>query len=144
MKIKIIITLIIALILIGTGLIWSINFNNEKGIIKSPTKNINEKNCVEDFCIDNIEIVYKDKLGTISFMMKNKGKKKIKAGFFKIICDNNKELSYISYHSEMEPGSSQNAEIQFEEAKTKKIKKYRIESLTKKEQKESETLFYKK
>ena len=109
------------------GIILQVVSFKENDIIKrNQNKIINERKCLDEICVENLQIIEKDKKKFISFDIFSQKEYAIPEGYFQIVFDNNNQLSYTIYHGQILPNIQQNIEFQVEQNKILNVKDYKL------------------
>lgn len=126
-KIRVIYLIILGFLMIFGGIILQVVSFKENDIIKrNQNKIINERKCLDEICVENLQIIEKDKKKFISFDIFSQKEYAIPEGYFQIIFDNNNQLSYTIYHGQILPNIQQNIEFQVEQNKILNVKDYKL------------------
>ncbi len=126
-KIRVIYLIILGFLMIFGGIILQVVSFKENDIIKrNQNKIINERKCLDEICVENLQIIEKDKKKFISFDIFSQKEYAIPEGYFQIVFDNNNQLSYTIYHGQILPNIQQNIEFQVEQNKILNVKDYKL------------------
>lgn len=126
-KIRVIYLIILGFLMIFGGIILQVVSFKENDIIKrNQNKIINERKCLDEICVENLQIIEKDKKKFISLDIFSQKEYAIPEGYFQIVFDNNNQLSYTIYHGQILPNIQQNIEFQVEQNKILNVKDYKL------------------
>ncbi len=128
---------VIAILLIGTGLIFHVSNPSASSKLKDNTKtnkdyfdNITGKHCIKKLCIESVEVSYiiEQKQGNLKFKLINTDKsKKQESGSFTFIPNSSTELT--AYYDEIPAGESVNVKITFADKKVINMTDYKLTNL---------------
>jgi uncharacterized protein YpmS len=131
-----IVLIIIAILLLGTGLFLLVSNPSTKKL-KDNTKsnkdyfdNITGKHCIKNLCIESVEVSYiiEQKQGNLKFKLTNTDKsKKQESGSFTFTPNSSTEL--IAYYDEIPAGESVDVKITFADKKVINMTDYKLSNL---------------
>ncbi len=131
-----IVLIIIAILLLGTGLFLLVSNPSTKKL-KDNTKsnkdyfdNITGKHCIKNLCIESVEVSYiiEQKQGNLKFKLTNTDKgKKQESGSFTFTPNSSTEL--IAYYDEIPAGESVDVKITFADKKVINMTDYKLTNL---------------
>lgn len=138
MKKKIIIIIVIfALILIVFGCVFIRIQNNNSSTDKEVSKvltntsdNLRNSHCLNELCVNTMEITYNNGQGQIEFTLQNTGQVDVNGNYLKLVFDNNQDLSYIYRFDNMKPSDTTNVVIEFQEEELIDASDYEIKELS--------------
>lgn len=143
-KEKLLIGLSVTFLIISVtiGLILPMTKEVAKKVVKVNTSpKLTEKHCLESLCTNKMKMSYQTGTGNVTFVIKNEGSETVPAGFLKVISQEDKTISYIVYHKELQSNEETTISVICDRDAITTINDYELASLTEKELAEAEALF---
>lgn len=138
MKRRAYVILIVAVILIilGVSIIFIEKDTTSKKVsqpLKNNSTNLLSTHCLNDLCVDSMNINYSNGQGQIEFVLKNNSEIAAQGNYLKLVFDNNEDLSYIYRYDNINALDSVNVVIEFQEKELINASNYEIKELTTRE-----------
>ena len=116
---------------------WEIKDSGElpEGFYQSIIDDKDDKNhCIDDICVDKIEIKFNNTTGEINYTLTNNSKKTIKKAYYYLKLSNNEKI--LIYIKKVKRGQTFNGQAYFNDMNMYNVNSYKLVKLTKKELKE--------
>lgn len=136
-KKSIIIILVCAIVLILAGIIF-ISVSDNGGLsnykisktLTNKSQNLLNSHCLNELCVESMNITYNKGEGEIKFVLKNTGQNVVQGNYLKLVFDNNQDLSYVYRYDAINVLNSVNVVIEFQEKELIDASDYEIKELS--------------
>lgn len=136
-KKSIIIILVCAIVLILAGIIF-ISVSDNGGLsnykisktLTNKSQNLLNSHCLNELCIESMNITYNKGEGEIKFVLKNTGQNVVQGNYLKLVFDDNQDLSYVYRYDAINVLNSVNVVIEFQEKELIDASDYEIKELS--------------
>ena len=98
--------------------------------LTNKSQNLLNSHCLNELCVESMNITYNKGEGEIKFVLKNTGQNVVQGNYLKLVFDNNQDLSYVYRYDAINVLNSVNVVIEFQEKELIDASDYEIKELS--------------